>query len=67
MFAILKLPFIFRSGHLPISSALDLSNYLMEETEYVPWATALGVFSYIEQLMEDKADYKYLQVRDKTI
>ncbi|KAK2162015.1 hypothetical protein LSH36_106g02029 [Paralvinella palmiformis] len=50
-----------RSGHLPISKALDLTTYLTKETDYVVWSTAYGVFSFIKELMEDKGDYHYLQ------
>lgn len=52
----------FRAGILNVSVALDLSDYLTAETDYVPWVTALGNLAYIGKLLEDKSSYENYSV-----
>ena len=52
-----------RSGHLDIKLALDLSLYLVNEVEYVPWQIALASLGYIDNLLEGNPDYSYFRVR----
>jgi len=53
---------MFSSGHLDISTALQLSEYLADETEYVPWRIGLEVLRYISGLLEGHPDYMYFKV-----
>jgi len=48
-----------RSGHLNITVALELTRYLVNETEYIPWQTALSSLSYIGDLLEGLPEYDY--------
>ena len=54
--------FMFSSGHLDITIALQLSEYLVNETEYVPWRIGLEALRYISGLLEAHPDYKYFKV-----
>ncbi|ELU18860.1 hypothetical protein CAPTEDRAFT_133041, partial [Capitella teleta] len=46
-----------RSGHVNISMAMDLSRYLIKETEYIPWKIAVDCLGYIGYLLKDSPDY----------
>jgi len=50
------------SGQLDIIIALELSEYLVDETEYVPWRTGLDALRYINGLLEGHPDYLYFKV-----
>jgi len=52
----------FSSGHLDITVALELAEYLADETEYVPWRIGLEALSYINTLLEGNPDYFYFKV-----
>lgn len=52
----------FSSGHLDITVALELAEYLVDETEYVPWRIGLEALSYINALLEGHPDYFYFKV-----
>lgn len=54
-----------RSGHLDISMAMRLSQYLKQETDYIPWSVALSCFSYIDSLLMGTDTYKYFTVCTK--
>jgi len=54
--------FLFSSGHLDITIALQLSEYLVDETEYVPWQIGLEALRYISGLVEGHPDYMYFKV-----
>ena len=51
-----------RAGILNVSVALDLSEYLIKETDYVPWVTAISNLAYIGKLLEDKASHEHFSV-----
>jgi len=53
---------VFSSGHLDITIALELSEYLVNETEYVPWRIGLENLRYISSLLEGHPDYMYFKV-----
>ncbi len=43
---------VLASVHLvPYQSALDLTQYLKHETEYVPWRAVLAEFNYIDTML----------------
>jgi hypothetical protein len=52
----------FRSGHLDIAVALNMSLYLVKEDEYVPWQIALASLGYIGELLEGHPDYILFKV-----
>ena len=53
---------VFSSGHLDITIALELSEYLVNETEYVPWRIGLESLRYISGLLEGHPDFMYFKV-----
>ncbi|KAL7982033.1 hypothetical protein Chor_001090 [Crotalus horridus] len=51
-----------RAGLLKYADALNLTRYLQNETEYIPWQRAVVAVSYIGQMVEDdKALYPKFQ------
>ena len=40
-----------RAGLTPYSNALELTRYLVRETEYVPWAAATTAFDYVDTML----------------
>ena len=52
----------FRSGHLNLNVAMEMSTYLQKETEYLPWTIALGSLRVIEDLFEQTPAYKFYSV-----
>ncbi|XP_039194273.1 glutamyl aminopeptidase isoform X1 [Crotalus tigris] len=51
-----------RAGLLTYADALNLTRYLQNETEYIPWQRAVVAVSYIGQMVEDdKALYPKFQ------
>jgi hypothetical protein len=40
-----------RAGHLDYPLALANTEYLSKETEYIPWAAAIGELSYIGRML----------------
>ncbi|XP_064105983.1 aminopeptidase N-like [Macrobrachium nipponense] len=46
-----------RAGLLDYPTALRTSSYLSNETEYVPWSSALQCFSYLKNMFERSAGY----------
>ena len=53
---------VISSGHLDVTIALELSEYLVNETEYVPWRIGLEAMKYISRLLEEHPDYMYFKV-----
>ena len=51
---------IFRAGILDISIALDLASYLINERDYVPWATALDHLHAWTKYLSESLPYKLL-------
>lgn len=50
--------FVVASAHmLPYKQALDLSTYLVKETEYVPWNAVLSEFNYIDSMLYGQSQY----------
>lgn len=50
--------FVVASAHmLPYKQALDLTDYLKKETEYVPWNAVLAEFNYIDSMLYDQSQY----------
>ncbi|KAG0730404.1 Aminopeptidase Ey [Chionoecetes opilio] len=50
-----------RAGHLPYSTALNVTTYLPREADYVPWAAALDNFAYLSKMLKDTAAYGALR------
>lgn len=40
-----------RAGMTPYSNAFELSRYLVNERDYVPWASASVAFDYIDTML----------------
>ena len=53
---------ISRAGQLDQIYALDLTEYLVKEEEYVPWITALSSVAYIGEMLLGRDGYKYYEV-----
>jgi glutamyl aminopeptidase len=51
-----------RSGHIDATVALNMSQYLINEVEFVPWQIALASLGYIGGLLEGHPDYKYFKM-----
>ncbi|XP_065336916.1 aminopeptidase Ey-like [Cloeon dipterum] len=47
-----------RANHLAYSTALDTTNYLDSETEYLPWASAFDALAYINDRLNSEAEPK---------
>ena len=46
-----------RAGHLNVSHALELTQFLVRETSYDVWSAALAQYAYIDVLVRDTPDY----------
>lgn len=51
-----------RGGKLNYNVALNITKYLVHETEYVPWKSALNAFTFINAMMIKTGDYDKLKV-----
>ncbi|KAK7793609.1 hypothetical protein R5R35_013592 [Gryllus longicercus] len=40
-----------RAGQLDYAVAFDLADYLQRETDFIPWASALAAFSYLQRML----------------
>ena len=60
--AVGNIVFFFRSGRLRAKLALELSTYLHNEKEYVPWYVGLVNLAYIGSLLEEQDTYTYYTV-----
>lgn len=54
--------FVFRAGQLDMSTALDLTNYLDKEREYVPWSSAFSHLGFIGSMLSMRPSYGFYQV-----
>ncbi|XP_070567834.1 aminopeptidase N-like [Ptychodera flava] len=46
-----------RGEHLPTTAALELSRYLRQERDYVPWVAASRAFDYMESMLRTTGSY----------
>lgn len=51
-----------RAGKLDYRIALNLTRYLENEMEYVPWRSALGALNFIDSMMSSGSDYYKFKV-----
>lgn len=56
-----------RAGYLSYQTSLDLTKYLVNEKEYVPWKSAYRSFTYLHQMLIKTAIYDKLKVSPKHI
>ena len=55
--------FLRRGGYLKYSKAFDMTSYIRNEEDYVPWKTAILNWAYIEKILSPAGPaYKLLQV-----
>lgn len=52
-----------RGGRLDYNVALNITKYLVHETEYVPWKSALNALTFINAMMIRTGDYDKLKVK----
>lgn len=52
-----------RGGRLDYNVALNITKYLVHETEYVPWKSALNALTFINAMMIKTGDYDKLKVK----
>lgn len=55
------------TGHLPYTTALEVTAYLPGETQYVPWAAALDNLSYIRDMLRHTAAFGAFKVYLRTV
>ena len=60
---LIKITIFFRAGMLKLKIALDLSEYLINEDQYIPWSVGLGNLHYIGKLLEGKPEHEDYKVR----
>ncbi|XP_015127700.1 aminopeptidase N isoform X1 [Diachasma alloeum] len=51
-----------RAGRLDYTTALDVTSYLANETEYVPWKSALTAMSYLDNILTKYQGYDRFRV-----
>lgn len=51
-----------RASKLDYRIALNLTLYLVNEVEYVPWRSALGALNFIDSMMSSGPDYYKFKV-----
>jgi aminopeptidase N len=51
-----------RAGLLDYTTALSLTTYLGQETEYIPWRSTMNAFFYIDRMLERSSGYGYFRV-----
>lgn len=51
-----------RAGKLDYRIALNLTRYLVNEFEYVPWRSALGALNFIDSMMSSGPDFYLFKV-----
>lgn len=56
-----------RAGMLEYSTALNLSTYLTNENDTIPWYTAIDCLSYVvERMRRSTEGYEFIKVRCNT-
>ena len=53
----------FRAGQLDYTIPLEISEYLVNEDDYIPWSSALTGLGSIGVVLRSKEGYPYYQVR----
>lgn len=43
-----------RAGFVPYNVSLQITVFLYQETDYIPWYAAVRVFNYLDNLLQDK-------------
>jgi aminopeptidase N len=51
-----------RAGILDYATALNVTRYLANELEYLPWKAALNALAYIESMLVKTGDYDKFKV-----
>lgn len=51
--------FFYRAGLLNVSVPMEMSQYLLKERDYVPWATALEHFQAWSKYLSEAAPYRF--------
>lgn len=51
-----------RAGRLDYATALSVTSYLAQETEYVPWKAALTAMSYLDNMLIKSPGYDRFRV-----
>lgn len=51
-----------RGGYLNYSIALNVTRYLVHETEYVPWKAAIGALNFIDSMLIKTSSYDKFKV-----
>ena len=54
--------FHFRAGVLDYKTALDMTEYIKHEREYVPWAVTLRSLAYIGSMLSSRSSFNLYQV-----
>lgn len=52
-----------KSGYLNYTMALELIEYLKQETDYIPWYSAFSEINYIDKMMVHAASYENFRVK----
>lgn len=52
-----------RAGKLPYSLALDLTLYLEQEKDYIPWAAALTALSFLDRRLTNNEGHDDFKVQ----
>ena len=55
-------PFRFRAGVLDYKTALDMTEYIKHEREYVPWVITLRSLAYIGTMLSSRSSFDLYQV-----
>ena len=55
--------YIFRSGDLELGIALRTTEYLGNETEYVPWSAASRELMFVSSMLQRNPLYGHYEVR----
>jgi hypothetical protein len=51
-----------RAGLLPYSTALELTTYLTEETDFIPWVSFFRALSFLNARFAGTEDYNLFKV-----
>ena len=54
--------FTYRSGELNQTQFFEITKYLAEETEHIPWWSATRAFKFLDRILGTTADYGLLLV-----
>ena len=60
-------PYFHRAGLLDVAIAFNLSTYLLNETDYVPWKTALYIMNTFQNALSNTSISNLYQVCDLII